>query len=152
VGTFGKALGGAGAFVAADEATIEALIQFARPYIYTTALPPALCCAMTAALRIVRSEPAVRARLRANVDRFRARARAQGIPLTASCTPIQPIVLGGNARVVSVAERLLAQGFWVPAIRPPTVPAGTARLRVTLSAAHADDEIDALVDAVAASL
>jgi 8-amino-7-oxononanoate synthase len=152
VGTFGKAFGGAGAFVVADEVIIEALIQFARPYIYTTALPPAICCAMTAALQIVQAEPGLRARLRANVDRFRARAGARGVPLVQSSTAIQPVILGGNGRAVAVAERLLAQGFWVAAIRPPTVPPGTARLRIAVSAAHAVEEIDALVDAVAAAI
>lgn len=152
VGTFGKAFGGAGAFVAADELVIEAMIQFARPYIYTTALPPALCCAMTRSLQIIEDEAGLRRRLRANIDRFRRRALARGVPLTESCTPIQPVVIGENRRAVSVAERLLAKGYWVAAIRPPTVPAGSARLRVTLSAAHAEEEIDGLVDVLAACL
>ena len=152
VGTFGKAFGGAGAFVVGDEVIIEALIQFARPYIYTTALPPAICCAMTTALQIVQAEPGLQARLHGNIHHFRARAGARGIPLMQSVTAIQPVILGRNGRVAAVAERLLAQGFWVAAIRPPTVPAGSARLRIAISAAHAVEEIDALVDAVAAAI
>lgn len=152
VGTFGKAFGGAGAFVAADEVVIEALMQFARPYIYTTALPPALCCAMTVSLRIVEGEPALRQRLHSNIHRFRRLALARGVPMAASNTPIQPIILGQNARVVAVAERLLEMGYWVAAVRPPTVPAGSARLRVALSAGHTEEEIDGLSDALAACL
>ncbi len=152
VGTFGKAFGGAGAFVAADEVVIEAVIQFARPYIYTTALPPALCCAMTTSLRIVEGEPALRQRLHSNIHRFRRLALARDVPLAQSCTPIQPIILGQNARAVATAERLLEMGYWVAAIRPPTVPAGSARLRVAISAGHAEEEIDGLVDALAACL
>ncbi|MCG3201369.1 MAG: 8-amino-7-oxononanoate synthase [Gammaproteobacteria bacterium] len=152
VGTFGKAFGGAGAFVAADDLVIEAMIQFARPYIYTTALPPALCRAMTTSLRIVEDEADSRRRLRANIDRFRRRALARGVPLTESCTPIQPVIVGENRRAVAVAERLLAGGYWVAAIRPPTVPAGSARLRVALSAGHAEEEVDGVVDVLAACL
>lgn len=152
VGTFGKAFGGAGAFVAADEVVIEALMQFARPYIYTTAIPPALCCAMTVSLRIVEGEPALRQRLHSNIHRFRRLALARGVPMAASNTPIQPIILGQNARVVAVAERLLEMGYWVAAVRPPTVPAGSARLRVALSAGHTEEEIDGLSDALAACL
>ncbi len=152
VGTFGKAFGGAGAFVAADDVLIEAMIQFARPYIYTTALPPALCCAMRTSLQIIEDGTSLRQRLRSNVDRFRRRALARGVPVTQSHTPIQPIILAQNARAVSIAERLLAMGYWVAAIRPPTVPAGSARLRVAVSAGHAEEEIDGLVDALAACL
>jgi 8-amino-7-oxononanoate synthase len=152
VGTFGKAFGGAGAFVAADDLVIEALIQFARPYVYTTALPPALCCAMTTSLGIVEGEPALRQRLHSHIQRFRRGALARGVPAAESSTAIQPIILGQNARAVATAERLLEMGYWVAAIRPPTVPAGSARLRVALSAGHAEEEIDGLLDALAACL
>jgi 8-amino-7-oxononanoate synthase len=94
----------------------------------------------------------MRQRLHANIDRFRRRALARGVPVTDSCTPIQPIILGQNARAVATAERLLEMGYWVAAIRPPTVPAGSARLRVALSAGHAEEEIDGLLDALAACL
>ncbi|HEY7378088.1 MAG TPA: 8-amino-7-oxononanoate synthase [Steroidobacteraceae bacterium] len=148
MGTFGKALGSHGAFVAGSTELIEYLIQRARTYIYTTALPPAIASATRAALRLVDAESWRREQLRARIDRFRSAATQAGIELSASSTPIQPIVLGGAAHAVAVSEALWERGFWVTAIRPPTVPDGTARLRITLSAAHRDEHVDQLVEAL----
>jgi 8-amino-7-oxononanoate synthase len=107
---------------------------------------------MTTSLGIVEGEPALRQRLHSHIHRFRRGALARGVPAAESCTAIQPIILGQNARAVAAAERLLELGYWVAAIRPPTVPAGSARLRVALSAGHAEEEIDGLLDALAACL
>jgi len=151
VGTLGKALGSFGAFVAGDEALIEWLIQRARTYVYTTALPPAIAAATRAALKLVKDEPWRRERLQALVTRFRAGAAAHGLPLSASLTPIQPVIVGDPGRALALSESLNAQGFWVSAIRPPTVPQGSARLRVTLSAAHEEAQVDALIAALASA-
>ena len=147
--TLGKALGGYGAMVAGDAALVEHLAQVARPYVYTTALPPAQAAASLAAVRLARDEAARRERLAAHVARFRERALARGLPLSPSSTPIQPLPCGDEATALALSAALEAAGFWVVAIRPPTVPEGTSRLRVTLSAAHAAHEVDALVDAIA---
>ncbi len=150
VGTLGKALGSAGAFVAGDEALIEHLVQFARPYVYTTAQPPGVAAATLAALDILEREPERRARLFERIDRFRREAATLGLALDASTTPIQPLRLGDNARTLRWAARLGDAGLRVGAIRAPTVPKGEARLRITLSAAHDDDALDALLEALAA--
>jgi 8-amino-7-oxononanoate synthase len=150
IGTFGKAFGGAGAFVAGDEAIIDALIQFGRTYIYTTAPPPALMGAMTASLRIIVSEPERRDRLRANIACFRQCAELRGLPVGASTTAIQPVFLGNAAATLHAARTLRDKGYRVAAIRPPTVPAGTERLRITISAARTVAEIEGLVAALAA--
>ncbi len=150
IGTLGKAFGTFGAFVAGDAVLIEHLIQHSRTYIYTTALPPAIAAATRAALRLVRTEPWRRERLAQRVERFRAAAAAHDLPLAASHTPIQPLLLGDAATAVDWAHRLEQLGFAVTAIRPPTVPRGSARLRITLCAAHRDEDIDALVAALAA--
>jgi 8-amino-7-oxononanoate synthase len=150
--TLGKSLGVAGAFVAGSETLIEYLVQRARTWVFSTAPPPALAAAAREALRIVQREPGRRAHLQAMVQRFRAGARQLGISPGASQTPIQPIVLGEERRVLAVSAALLERGYWVAAIRPPTVPPGTARLRVTLSAAHGADQVDGLLEALSASL
>lgn len=150
--TLGKALGAAGAFVAGSEALVEYLIQRARTFVFSTAPPPALAAAAREALRILQAEPERRARLAENVQRLRAGATQLGVDLGPSATPIQPLVLGDERRVLAVSGALLERGFWVAAIRPPTVPPGTARLRITLSAAHAPPQVDALVEALAAAL
>lgn len=147
--TLGKALGGYGAVVAGDDVLIEHLLQTARPYIYTTALPPAQAAASLAAVRIARTDAAQRERLHANIARFRAAAVQRGITLLPSGTPIQPVPCGTETNALAMARTLEAQGFWVGAIRPPTVPEGGSRLRITLSAQHGDGDIDALVDALA---
>jgi 8-amino-7-oxononanoate synthase len=146
VGTLGKAFGSFGAFVAGDAPLVEFLIQKARSYIYTTALPQPVAAATRAALTLVREEGWRRERLHSLVHRFRARARAGGVPLLDSATPIQPVVLGGAAAALAAQAKLAQAGFLVIAIRPPTVPAGSARLRIALSAAHSDAQVDALAD------
>ncbi len=152
IGTFGKAFGTFGAFVAGDADLIDYVMQRARTYIYTTALPPAVAAATRAALRIVATETWRRERLRALTQRFRAGAQARGIELGASETPIQPIVVGTSAAALAVSAALEATGFWVTAIRPPTVPQGTARLRVTLSTTHTESDVDRLVESLAHAL
>jgi 8-amino-7-oxononanoate synthase len=149
VGTLGKAFGSFGAFVAGDAALIEYLLQRARSYIYTTALPAAVAAASSAALELARTEGWRRTRLAAHVERFRSGAARLGFTLGASVTPIQPLLVGTAADALALSAALRAAGFWVAAIRPPTVPAGSARLRVTLSAAHEDADIDALLMALA---
>jgi len=149
MGTLGKAAGVAGAFVAASPLVIETLLQIARSYVFTTAAPPFIAEALRASLAILRRDHARRAHLFALIARFRERMRALPWELRDSITPIQPIIVGTNAAAVDLAAELWQRGFWVPAIRPPTVPRGTARLRVSLTAAHALADVDALVDALA---
>ncbi len=148
VGTLGKALGTAGAFVAGDAELIEHLIQFSRSYIYTTAQPPAIAAATVKALEIVQSEPELRAQLNANIAYFRREALLLGLPLNDSATPIQPLILGDEVRTLRWAAQLQQRGMHVGAIRPPTVPSGEARLRITLSAGHTRTHIDQLLAAL----
>ena len=150
MGTLGKAAGVAGAFVAAHPAVIETIVQHARPYIYTTAAPAMLACALRASLDAIRGGDVRRAALARNIERLRA--GLSGLPwrLLPSQTPIQPLVVGSNEAAVALSQRLWERGIFVPAIRPPTVPAGTARLRISVSAAHRDEDIDALVGALRA--
>ena len=152
VGTFGKALGTSGAFLAGPAILIETLIQFARPYIYTTAPSPALAVATRTALRLVIEEGWRRERLRDLINYFRDRARELGIAMRDSRTAIQPLVIGEPAAAVAVSERLREHGILVTAIRPPTVPRGSARLRITLSAAHDKTQVDRLLEALATIL
>lgn len=149
VGTFGKAFGTFGAFVAGGEDLIDTLVQRARTYIFTTALPPAVAAATRVALKVSIAESWRRERALALTRRFRALALAAGIPLAASETPIQPILLGAADHAVQASNALLERGFYAAAIRPPTVPAGASRLRITISAAHRDVDIEALVAALA---
>ncbi len=150
VGTLGKAAGVSGAFVAAHASVIELLVQRARPYIYTTASPPALAHALLTSLDIIGGEEGarLRAHLAALIERLDASLRLARWQRPVSHTPIQPIVIGANDEALRVAASLHAQGLWVPAIRPPTVPANTARLRVTLSAAHTLEQVDRLAGAI----
>jgi 8-amino-7-oxononanoate synthase len=150
VGTLGKALGTFGAFVAGSDALIETLIQRARSYIYTTAPPPAVAAATRRALVIAREESWRRDRLAELVARFRAGGAALGLRLTPSSTPIQPVIAGSAAAALAAAETLFRAGIWATPIRPPTVPAGSARLRITFSAVHSDEDVDRLLDAIAA--
>jgi 8-amino-7-oxononanoate synthase len=152
MGTLGKAFGTFGAFVAGDRDLIEYLVQRARTYIYTTALPPAVAEATRASLWLVREESWRREKLQALIQRFRTGAGQLGLNLMPSQTPIQPIVIGGNEDALLASQKLLQAGFLVTAIRPPTVPAGTARLRVTLSAVHEEFQVDQLLDALATNL
>ncbi|HCP56193.1 MULTISPECIES: 8-amino-7-oxononanoate synthase [Pseudomonas] len=149
VGTLGKAFGTAGAFVAGSEELIETLVQFARPYIYTTSQPPALACATLKSLELLRREHWRREHLDALIQRFRAGVGNIGLELMQSTTPIQPIVIGDSDRAMRFSQLLRDRGILVTAIRPPTVPAGSARLRVTLSAAHSVEQLDVLLEALA---
>lgn len=146
MGTLGKAFGTFGAFVAGSEELIETLIQAARTYIYTTAPPPAVAEATRASLRIIEEEPWRREHLTSLVQRFRTHAQQSDIPLMNSSTAIQPILIGDSQRTVRISEALLQQGLLVTAIRPPTVPVNTARLRVTLSASHTEAQVDRLIE------
>ena len=146
--TLGKALGVAGAFVAGSEALVETLIQKARSYVYTTAMPPALAEATRASLRIVQQEQWRRDHLQGLVARFRDGAQSIGLQLMDSATPIQPILLGEARTALAWSDRLLERNILVTAIRPPTVPAGSARLRVTLSATHSEAQVDRLLEAL----
>ncbi|RJG12327.1 8-amino-7-oxononanoate synthase [Pseudomonas cavernicola] len=149
VGTLGKAFGTAGAFVAGSEELIETLIQFARPYIYTTSQPPALACATLKSLELLRTESWRRAHLATLIQQFRAGAHSIGLQLMDSFTPIQPILIGDSGRALRLSQMLRERGLLVTAIRPPTVPAGSARLRVTLSAAHSEAQLQLLLEALA---
>ena len=148
--TFGKALGSVGAAVVGAATLVEHLAQVARPGIYTTAMPPAQAAATRAAVEIARGPEgdALRLRLQANIARFRDGARARGLALMPSDTPIQPLRVGADADALAMAAALEARGYWVAAIRPPTVPEGSARLRITLNALHGDADIDGLLVAL----
>ncbi|HDS0916239.1 TPA: 8-amino-7-oxononanoate synthase [Pseudomonas putida] len=149
VGTLGKACGTAGAFVAGSEELIEALVQFARPYIYTTSQPPALACATLKSLELLRRETWRREHLAALIRQFREGAQQVGLALMDSPTPIQPIMIGDSAQALRLSRMLRERGLLVTAIRPPTVPVGSARLRVTLSAAHSEAQVQLLLNALA---
>ena len=148
MGTLGKALGTFGAFVAGPEALIETLIQDARSYLFTTAPPPAVAAATLAALEIVHREPERREQLSERVRQFRRGAAELGLVLVDSPTPIQPPMVGEDRRAVALSQALEEQGIWVPPVRPPTVPEGQARLRITLSAAHEAEHVDRLLAAL----
>lgn len=149
VGTLGKAFGTAGAFVAGSEDLIETLIQFARPYIYTTSQPPAVASATLKSLALLRSECWRREHLNSLIARFRRGAGEIGLTLMDSPTPIQPILIGNSERALRVSAMLRGHGILVGAIRPPTVPAGSARLRVTLSASHSEAQVERLLSILA---
>ena len=149
VGTLGKAFGTAGAFVAGSEELIETLIQFARPYIYTTSQPPAVACATLRSLELLRSESWRRDHLNSLIARFRQGASEIGLTLMDSPTPIQPILVGSSERALRLSAALRERGILVGAIRPPTVPTGSARLRVTFSASHSEAQVERLLDILA---
>jgi 8-amino-7-oxononanoate synthase len=152
MGTFGKALGSFGAFVAGPADMLQSIAERARGLVYSTAPPPALAEATRTAVALAMAADERRAHLQSLIARLREGARALDLPLADSVTPVQPLPLGSPVRALAVAAELEAAGFWVPAIRPPTVPAGTARLRISLSAAHAPEQIDRLLEALAAAL
>jgi 8-amino-7-oxononanoate synthase len=152
VGTLGKAFGCFGAFIAADADYVEWFLQTARSYIYTTALPPPVAAAARGALAVATTESWRRERVLELTARLRHGCAQTGIALLPSPSPIQPVVLGDSVRALAVSEQLFAAGFWVAAIRPPTVPKGSARLRITLSAAHSEQQVDALIDALTVAL
>lgn len=144
--TFGKAFGISGAAVLCDELTAEYLLQYARHLIYSTAMPPAQACAVQAALLRIQQGDELRARLQDNIHRFRQGAAQLSLPLMGSDTAIQPLLVGDNQRTLTLAQCLRERGLWVSAIRPPTVPPGRARLRITLTAAHQPQDIDRLLE------
>jgi 8-amino-7-oxononanoate synthase len=144
--TFGKALGCFGAFVAGDDVVIEALMQNARSYIYTTAPPPALAVATIRSLELLEEENWRREHLQNLIERFRKNVIQTDLPVSESVTPVQPLIIGSDKKALQISQALLEQGILVSAIRPPTVPEGTARLRITLSAAHTEDQLDYLMD------
>ncbi|HEH9416846.1 TPA: 8-amino-7-oxononanoate synthase [Aeromonas sobria] len=148
MGTFGKALGVAGAFVGGSRELVEYLVNFARHYVYSTHMPAAQACAVNKSIELVRAAADARTHLGQLIARFRRGAQAQGWQLGASDTPIQPLLVGESRVALQLAERLRTRGVWVSAIRPPTVPVGTARLRITLSAAHHEQDVDRLLDAL----
>lgn len=148
IGTCGKAIGTSGAFVVGDEIYIEQIRQFCRSRIYSTAPPPALAAATRTAIEIIQAEPERRSQLHSNIQYFKRCLMQAGLPVSASKTAIQPLILGSNKLALSAAKFLLATGFFVAAMREPTVPRGSARLRITLSSEHTSMQIDALVDAL----
>jgi 8-amino-7-oxononanoate synthase len=149
VGTLGKAAGTSGAFVAGPAVLMDYLVQKARTYIYTTAMPPALAMATCASLDLIEYGDERRAHLQSLVERFRQGATALGYNLMPSRTPVQPIMIGDNRQALALSQALEECGLLVTAIRPPTVPEGEARLRVTLSAAHSHDDLRILLQALA---
>lgn len=148
VGTLGKAAGSFGAFAVAGEEVIELLVSKARPFIYTTALPPSVCAASAKAFDIFEQRPGLRERLWKNVSQFKAGLRQAGISFMDSGSQIIPIIIGSSDEAVRISRELLEKGVFIQAIRPPTVPENTARLRVTLSAAHTEDDITFAVAAI----
>jgi 8-amino-7-oxononanoate synthase len=142
MGTLGKAAGVFGAFVAADADVIEWLLQRARTYMFTTSTPPVLAAALLAALDVIETESWRRRHLTALIERVHAGLSGLRWRLLPSATAIQPLIIGDNAEAMSLMDSLRHSGIWVPAIRPPTVPPGTARLRISLSAAHSDQDVD----------
>ena len=146
MGTLGKALGTFGAFVAGSEELIETLIQLARSYVYTTALPPAVAEATRASLKLTQSENWRRDKLSALIAKFRQGANQLGLKLMDSNTPIQPLIIGDSGKALQLSEQLLEKGFLIGAVRPPTVPQGSARLRITFSALHEEQQIIQLLD------
>ncbi|WP_417566322.1 8-amino-7-oxononanoate synthase [Marinobacter sp.] len=148
IGTLGKAVGTSGAFVAGPALLMDYLVQKARTYIYTTAMPPALASATCASIDLIERDDARRAHVLGLVSRFRREASAQGYKLMHSHTPIQPIMIGDNHAALALSQALEDKGLLVSAIRPPTVPVGEARLRVTFSAAHSQEDLDFLLKAL----
>jgi 8-amino-7-oxononanoate synthase len=146
MGTLGKAAGVGGAFVAGSATGIEYLLQKGRSYIFTTAAPPAIACALVKSLEIIRNGDALRANLMARIGQLRDGLAGHSLKLLPSLTAIQPLIVGDNDAAVALSNALWERGLWVPAIRPPTVPKGTARLRISVSAAHTEADISLLID------
>lgn len=152
VGTLGKAFGTFGAFVAGSNELIEYLTQKARTYIYTTAMPPALAEATRTSLQLIQTENWRREKLNALISRFRTGANHLGLTISESTTPIQPLIIGDSQRAVDISNALFDKGFLISAIRPPTVPKNSARLRITFSAAHEEQHIDRLLEALSQTI
>ncbi|MCK9503214.1 MAG: 8-amino-7-oxononanoate synthase [Porticoccaceae bacterium] len=148
MGTLGKGFGTAGAFIAGSAELVDYLVQFSRPYIYTTAMPPAVAAATRASLKLVKTENWRRQKLQKLVAQFRQGAANLGLELMPSPTPIQPVMVGSESRCMAIGEYLWQQGIHVGTIRPPTVPKNTARLRVTLNANHSEDDVARLLSAL----
>ena len=148
VGTLGKAFGTAGAFVAGSEELIETLIQKSRSYIFTTAMPAAVAAATRQSLTLVEKESWRREKLKSLISQFRKGAAELGFELIDSITPIQPIIIGSSEKTLTLSEKLLEKNILISAIRPPTVPEDTARLRVTFSATHTEEQVDQLLIAL----
>jgi 8-amino-7-oxononanoate synthase len=146
--TFGKAVGCAGAFIAGPENLIELLVQKARPYIYSTAIAPAIAVAAKKGLQLIEKESWRQESLFKLIQRFRNGAKQAGLLIQPSSSPIQPLLTGSAKQAIQLSDALLEKGFLVTAIRPPTVPANTSRLRITLSASHNESEVDQLLDAL----
>lgn len=146
IGTLGKGFGTAGAFVAGSEDLIETLIQHARTYIYTTSMPPAVAAATLTSLRLLQTETWRRDKLTSLIQQFRSGCEQLGLTLMDSPTPIQPIVIGESDKAMAISQALEAEGIFISAIRPPTVPQGSARLRVTLSASHTEQQVTRLLE------
>lgn len=151
-GGFGKAFGCFGGFAAADESIIEHLIQFSRLYMYTTALPPAIAKATYASLMLLQKESWRREKLRSLINHFKKMAEQLNLPILPSQTPIQPLLIGNTKQAMALADFLLQNGFLVNAIRPPTIPKNTSRLRISLNALHSEKEIDNLLEKIAIGL
>ncbi len=150
--TLGKAVGDSGAFVAGSEVLIETLIQRARSYIYTTASPPSTAAAIMKSIDIIRRQEWRREKLAELIEYFKQKAAIADIQLMPSNTAIQPVVIGDNQKTLKTSQSLFEQGIHVAAIRPPTVPKNTARLRITLSAAHEKQEVDKLINTLSVLL
>lgn len=149
MGTLGKALGSFGAYVAGSRRLVDLLVSRARTFVFTTALPPATCRAALAALDVLREEPIRRVRLHALALRMKAGLQRLGFDVARTVAPIFPVVLGTEERALAASRALRARGFFVRAIRPPTVPRGTSRLRVALTAGHTEAQVDGFLDALA---
>ena len=145
MGTLGKAVGVAGAFVAGSNALIESIIQSSRSYIYTTALPPACAAAILQSLKVIKDEPQRRKHLKALIDYFKEKTANLDFQFLPSSSAIQALVVGDNSCTLALSERLMEEGMMISAIRPPTVPVGSARLRITLSADHTFSQLDQLI-------
>jgi 8-amino-7-oxononanoate synthase len=152
IATFGKALGVSGAFVAGSKAVVEYLVNFSKPYIYSTAMPAAMAVCIDKALDVIASETWRFEKLNSNIAYFRNQCQHRNIILLPSYSPIQPLIIGDPSKAIKVSEVLAIKGFLVKAIRPPTVPQGTARLRITLSASHSFQDIDLLLAALQEAL
>jgi 8-amino-7-oxononanoate synthase len=148
IGTLGKAAGVAGAFIAGDARVIEWLLQKARTYVVTTGAPPALAHTLLASVDLIAAGDARRVRLGERIAQLRAELHPAPWRLLDSATPIQPVVIGDNEETLAAARALWDQGLWIPAIRPPTVPQGSARLRISLSAAHTAEDVRRLTEAI----
>ena len=144
--TLGKGIGTFGAVVAGSEALVDTLVQLSRPYIYTTSLPPAIAAATRASLKIIQTQSWRREKLQALIKQFRQGAEQLNLPLMPSDTPIQPLLIGSSEKAMQVSKALEEKGILISAIRPPTVPKNTARLRITLSASHSEEQIDYLLE------